>query len=341
MLSRLVGLRHQIYNQLLVECEKARINEQFHANAITIVESATIPDEPATPNLPVNAALGLVAGLSMGCVTAFLLTGLDNTLQSIEDVQSITTLPILCKIPELTRKSAVYRHINLNRCERSFPMAALEQVCAQLTMPDSVPKFKSFGVTSPEPGSGKSTFAANLALSLAQKGKKVVLIELHSNRRLDRSYLGFTNGPGISNFMVGEIDWERALHATAYPNLWIITSGSSLTNDLLTPKAIREIMIHLKTRCHVVLLDMADLRSIADPTALFSYTDTIIMVVARNKTQKQSLQDALERVEEYNAKIWGVVFNRNTTSQAYGYYAPGKLSKHLSAVERSQISTPN
>ena len=105
-LAHLISVRQQIYTDLLQKYETARTNEQLRANAITVFEPANLPQKPATPKVPLNAALGLVAGLAMGVILAFLFEGMDDTLRGIEDVQAMTTLPILSQIPERKRTLA-------------------------------------------------------------------------------------------------------------------------------------------------------------------------------------------------------------------------------------------
>jgi succinoglycan biosynthesis transport protein ExoP len=318
-LSQLVGLRQQIYNDLLLDYEEARTNEQFRANAITIAEPAYLPENPSTPGVFIISALGLAAGLATGVILAFVLEGLDDSIQDIEDVQAMTTLPILCKVQELKRKLRLYANLNLMRAEVFSILPVFDQLCARLRLFDATPKFTSFVFTSPESGTGKSTIAANCALSLAHRGKKVVLFDLDFHRAPKHTYFGMANTIGLSNVLYGETQWDEVLQATPHPNLRVITAGSSphVPYELLTPKVIGNLLDELRTGCDYVLMDMPALPDVADPSAFFSQVDGIILIVARHKTQRQNFRYALQQIEEFKAKIAGIVVNKETSPQLY------------------------
>ena len=161
MLERLLSIRQEIYGELLQRYEDTRINEQVRANAITIVEPADLARQPSTPRVPLNTALGLVAGLATGVILAFLFEGMDDTLRGIEDVRAITTLPIICEIPRGRQvephQSEPFREWS-SLANASLPPTARTSASVRQPAEDSI-----FLITSPEPGAGKSTVAANLA----------------------------------------------------------------------------------------------------------------------------------------------------------------------------------
>jgi capsular exopolysaccharide synthesis family protein len=321
-LANLVSVRQQIYGDLLQKYEAARTSEQSSANAITITEPAYLPLKPTSPKIPLNAALGLLAGLAMGVILAFLFEGMDGTLRGIEDVQAITTLPILCKVPELKRWWFSKAILGFSRNGHLQPPPAFDQLRTRLILFAAKPKSVTFLITSPEPGAGKSTIAANLAVSLAQGGNRVVLVDMDFRRPRQHSIFNIISGEGLSNFMRGEIQLEVILQTTTHPDLRVITAGSSPEGlfEWLTPDNIRSLLETLGLVFDYVLIDAPALLSVAEPMILASQADAVILVVARRKTERMNLRITLQQLTEINANVVGIVVNKVLNSQLYSYY---------------------
>lgn len=322
-LSHILYVRQQIYADLLQRYEDARTNEQVYANAVTIIEPATPPQKPSTPNLLLNTALGLLAGLAMGVILAFLFEGMDDTVRSIADIQSLTPLPILCAIPELKGHLGSIGSLKLFQRGHLAFAPAFHQLRARLIMTDDAPEAATFLITSPEPGTGKSTIAANLAMSLAEGGNRVVLIDMDLYRPRLHSILDLPNENGLSNFMRGEIQLDAALQSTPYPNLRIITTGSRLdkTSECLTPAIIGSLLKRLKKDGYHVLIDAPAFLSVADPIIIASQADSVVVVSAIRKTERQNLQFTLQQLAELGLKVSGIVVNRISDSHLYRYYS--------------------
>lgn len=324
MISKLVSVRQQIYGDLLQRYETARTNEQLRTNFITIVQPAYLPLKPASPIIPLNAALGLVAGLVMGVILAFMFEGMDDTLRGIEDVQSMTSLPILCRVPEMES----LKKISMSDIP-STP--AIEQLSARLILFDAEPKPTVFLLTSPEPGAGKSTIASNLAVSLAQGGNKVLLVDMDFHRPRQHTIMSLGNRKGLSNYLLGQIELDAAIQTTKLPNLRVITVGPSqiVTFDWLTPAIIGRLLEKLRHECDFVLIDAPALLSVADPIVLASQVDSVILLVARRITGRKNLRYALQQLTEIKVKVAGIVVNKLPNSPLYSYYShnntPNKL----------------
>jgi len=342
MLARLLSVRQQIFTDLLQKYEAARTSEQLRANAITVVETAYLPQNPATPRVPLNGALGLLGGFAGGLILAFFFESIDDTLRGIEDVHAITTLPILCTIPELKRFLGRDANLNFSRNGHYSLTPSIHQLRARLILSDGKPKSTTFLITSPEPSAGKSTIAANLAVSLAKGGNRVVLIDMDFRRSRLHTILGLPNGKGFSDFVRGEIQLDAILHATTHSDLRVVTSGSyqHVPDEWLTPVKIGSLLETMSKECDYVLIDAPALLSVADPTVLASQADAVILVVARRKTERQHLHFALQQLAEIKAKVAGIVINRVPNAELYSYYSEQhyKQTKHQRGKTKKQIA---
>ncbi len=338
-LEHLVSVRQQIYSDLLQKYETARTSEQLHTNAITITEPAFLPKKPSSPKTPLNAALGLAAGLTMGVVLAFLLEGMDDTLRGVEDVEAMTSLPIICRIPDLKRGSGITDSLNFNQGTDFSPQPAFDHLRAYLMLFDGKLEFTSYLITSPEPGDGKSTVAANLAVSLAQGGSSVVLVDMDFRRPQIHSAFGLQNEKGLSNFIQGESRLEEVFQTTAFANLTVVTTGSSPHGILewLTPVYVQDLLEKLGRAFDYILIDAPAMLSVADPLMLASQVGGVILVVTRRKTVRQNLRSTLQQLTDLKVRITGIVVNKVPDSQIYHYYTQNHNGTHPEKMRKLSL----
>jgi polysaccharide biosynthesis transport protein len=303
----------------------------------TIVEPASLAQRPTTPKVPLNAALGLLAGLATGVILAFFFEGMDDTLRGIEDIQVMTPLPILGQIPKRKRTFGLIVGPIFSRQARLLPMTAFNQLGTRLLLSADWPKSTSFLLTSPEPGAGKSTVAANLSVSLAKTGYRVVLIDMDFHRPRQHSIFNLPNEEGVSDYLCGQAQLE-VLQNALHPNLQVMTAGLSLdgTSEWLTPNKIRELLKRLGSIADYVLIDAPAFLSLADPVVIASQADAVILVVARRKTGRMQMRLVLQQLSELKARVAGIVVNKMPNSRLYTYY-PERRSKIRKPRKKNKI----
>jgi receptor protein-tyrosine kinase len=255
-------------------------------------------------------------------ILAFLFEGMDDTVRGIEDVQAMTTLPIVGQIPERKRTWASLVDSAFSRAGHLLPVTGFHQLAARLLLSEAMSESTSFLITSPEPGAGKSTVAANLAISLAEAGHRVVLADMDFRRPRQHSMLDLPNGKGLSDYMCGNIQLDAVLQHAPYPSLRVATAGSSLdgTYEWLEPVKVGALLERLGKEGDYVLIDAPAWLSVADPAVVASQADAVILVVARRGTGRKQLRFALQQLTEFDARIAGIVVNRASNSRLYTYY---------------------
>jgi capsular exopolysaccharide synthesis family protein len=226
------------------------------------------------------------------------------------------------QIPERKRTLASVVDRIFSRRGRLLPMPGFHQLSARLLLSEDWPKSTSFLITSPEPRAGKSTVAANLAMSLAAAGHRVVLADMDFRRPCQHSIFDLPNGKGLSDYMCGKIQLDAALQHALYPSLRVATAGSSPDgiSEWLAPVKIGALLERLGKDGDYVLIDAPALLSVADPAVIASQADAVILVVARRGTGRKQLRFALQQLTELNARIAGIVVNRASHSWLYTYY---------------------
>lgn len=183
---------------------------------------------------------------------------------------------------------------------------------------------QSIVVTSAEAGDGKSTTAANLAIVLSQKGKKVLLVDVDLRKPTVHYAFSTSNLDGITSVLTKDSSLGMAITNTTIPNLDILTSGPIPPNpsELLDSQAMDGIMRDLKEDYEYVIYDSPPILAVTDSQTIASKCDGVVMVIASGKTQKDRAIKAKDLLEKAGSKMLGVVINRveEKKNEYYGHY---------------------
>lgn len=181
--------------------------------------------------------------------------------------------------------------------------------------------------TSPGPAEGKSTVSSNLAVSVAQTGTEVVLVDSDLRKPTVHKIFGLNNSVGLTSVLTGQIKLEDAVQKTKIDGLSVLTSGPIPPNpaELLQSKSMRGIVERLKQEHERVLLDAPPVLPVADAMILSAYVDGVIMVISANHVPREMAVRAKELLENTNARLLGVVLNqvkysRDGEQYYYNYY---------------------
>jgi capsular exopolysaccharide synthesis family protein len=277
---------------------------------VTLTTPAQADPTPVSPRPTRNLALGLVLGLLLGFGLALLRDVLDKSVKSQRDLETVTDRTLLGAIAFDTDASEHPLIVQVD--PRSQRAEAFRSLRTNLQFIDVADPPKSIVVTSSLPGEGKSTTTANLALSLAETGLSVVVIEgdLRRPRLLD--YLGFEGSVGLTDVLVGRVEVDDVLQPFGRTGLRLLGAGPIPPNpaELLGSANMERLVEDLSERFDYVLIDAPPLLPVTDAAVLSTIVDGAIVVVGAGVAQREHVRRALESLEAVNGSILGLILNR-------------------------------
>lgn len=184
-------------------------------------------------------------------------------------------------------------------------------------------ELRTIVVTSTQPGEGKSTVISNLGITMAQSGKRVLLIDCDLRKPTIHKKLGIYNQDGLTTLLAKEKSFQEAIRTTNINNFFVLTSGPIPPNpaELLGSKKMRALIEELKGQFDVILFDAPPVLAVTDAQILATYCDGVVFVASFGQAEKQALITAKELINKVGGKLIGVVINKiPSNSRSYYYY---------------------
>ncbi|MDF2048837.1 polysaccharide biosynthesis tyrosine autokinase [Arthrobacter sp. Cr_A7] len=292
---------------------------------ISIVTPASAPSSPSAPNVQLYLLLGVGGGLALGAVAAIMASSLDNRVRGEEDVRRVTSASILGGIPY--DQDAESRPLVTAANDHSLRAESFRQLRTNLQFAHVDHQNKTLLITSSLPGEGKTTTAINLAITIAESGRSVVLIDADLRRPMVGEYLGLDRNAGLTTALVGEADVDDLLQPWGTQDLYVLTSGQIPPNpsELLGSVAMKDLVTRLAATFDTVIVDAPPLLPVTDASVLAQIVDGAAVVVGSGRIRQTNLTKSFESLELVEANILGVVLNRLPTkgpeASSYGYYS--------------------
>lgn len=324
ILQRKVDTNRYLYDALIKKMKEKGITERSQAVNVWIIESAQIPKLPAKPRKKRNILLGIILGLFGGIGLAFFFEYLDNTVKTPEDVEEKFDVPVLTAIDLLKdKKQTVVENVLTDSSSLIAESFKGLRTSIFLSSADTPPK--TILITSITPGEGKSSISACLASSIAQAGKKVLLIDADMRKPVQHKNFVLENTIGLSSLLAGISDDTETAVLNPFENLDLITSGPVPPNpsELLSSKKIEVLIKEAQQDYDMIIIDTPPLASVTDPLILSKLVDSVIIVTWAGKTTYEMLGKGIKQLREINAPVSGVVLNRFSAKKSGYYYNYG------------------
>jgi len=292
---------------------------------ISTVRNASPPIAPSSPDLVRNVALGVLLGLAAGFGIAVLREVLDTRVRTTDDVRAITDTSIMTSMAH--DESHVDRPLVVRSDPHSPRAEAFRRLRTNLQFLDVAEHLRSIIVTSSLPTEGKSTVAVNLAITLADAGSRVVLVDADLRRPSVAEYLGIEGSAGLTTVLIGRAELDDVVQPWGGGNLHVLPSGQTPPNpsEMVGSRAMAWLLGELTGRYDVVVIDTPPLLPVTDAAILARIADGALVVAGANRLHRNELREALGSLEAVGARVLGLVVNHldRKQSDAYSYHYYG------------------
>ena len=343
ILKREAEANKSLYDGLMTKLKETAISQGLRSSNIRVVDPAMIPSTPARPAKARNIMLAFLVGLVGGIGLALLREYLDNTVKTPDDVETLARLPSLAVVPQFAgsngtakkqrllqgaaanghdkRIELVAQHLPKSQMSEAFRALRTSILLSQADHPPQV-----ILVTSALPREGKTTAAANLAVTLAQLGDRTVLVDADLRKPGVGRLLNLGSGKyaGLSSYLAGvsSLDLVTIPHPTI-PNLAAIPTGPLPPNpaDLLSSHKFADAITELRTKFKFIVIDSPPVMAATDAVIVSVQTDGVLLVVRSGETPKEAFTRTRDLLNSVKCRILGVVLNAVDSSAPDYYYS--------------------
>lgn len=332
----------KLYSLVLERSKESDLSLMLRENNIRVLDRPLVPDAPIRPEVPLNIALGLLAGIVLGATFAIGLGLLDRTIKTPEDMENEFGLTFLGLLPELAAQSKIEQRRRGKRGMKGEPGGPTELLVHNDPLSSTAEAARSIRtnllfmapdrpyrrllVTSAAPSEGKTTVACFIATAMAQAGQRVVLIDCDLRRPRVHRIFGKTSELGVTTALIGR-KVDDVIVETGVPNLWMITAGPIAPDptELLHSDRFKAFLDDVSQRFDRVIIDSSPLIAVTDSAILSTLVDGTVVVVRAFKTTRELLKAALRGLYDVGTKPAGAVlnavnFDRHEYRYSYSYY---------------------
>ncbi len=331
-------------------------------NYISVVEPASLPTNPISPNVSETLMLAAAIGLALAVGGALLIEFLDNTVKTPEDVEQTMNLPMLGTIADIQERQGEGKLIAA-RYPQSPITEAFRALRTSIDYYSVDRSLKTLAVTSAGPSEGKSLVLANLAVVMAQAGRRVVVVDADMRRPMQHKIFNLVNDHGLSDAIMAtgadlsiynhELDPGKLLvsgsssspsEAPSGPQpvelgtLHVVTTGPCPPNpaDLLASKRMKALVEDLTRQADIVLFDTPPAMVVTDAVVLSKLVDGVLVLADAGHTKRGAARGAVERFRQVGANLLGVVLNR-VSARGEHYYSYHYYREPNDAREQSEV----
>lgn len=319
VLEREAHSNRQVYESLLQREKELEVLASSRGNNVRLLESAEAPGAPFTPNLRRSVMLSGLAGLVLAIGLVAVMSYLDDTIKTPEDVTAKLNVPFLGMVPKVKGNT-----VPLLSSEVPHVFGeAFRSIRTSLVFSNGTSAGRVILVTSAQPLEGKTTTACNMAFALAIGGERVLLIDADLRRPGVTRTLGLEASIGLSHLLTGQATPREAIHKMETPNLWVMPSGRIPPNpsELLASDQMKTLLNTNNGWFDWIIVDTPPVLAVTDAVLLAPLTSGVAFIVGSEMTPRRHVRRALDTVMTGQPRLLGVVLNGIDLSRNKYYYS--------------------
>jgi len=294
--------------QIIITQSAQLYSDQSTPTNIYLVNPAKIPEKPSSTPPWVVIGLGFAIGLMGGIGLALLFESLDTRLYTVRQIEIFTQLRVIGDIPETHDRGPDNSLFTDSRLHTEAFRRLRTNIFSQAENSD----LQALLIASPVTQDGRSTVTANLALSIAQANRNVIVIDANLRWPAIHKIFGLKNDLGLSDFLEGNTKLADVIQPTQFPEIHVITSGILPSNpvELLGSDQMKLLIAQLKQQYEVILIDSPASITVTDPAVIAPYVDGVVLVIRQGWVRREALQATLKHLTNVHANLVGVIANR-------------------------------
>lgn len=326
VLQRQAESARQMYEMLIKRFKETSLTEEMKTGNIRVVDRAETPLIPVKPKKRLNLLLALVVGLTLGIGLAFFLEYLDNTIKLPDEVRDYLKIPYLGPIPAFIKdrnRDGIPADLVTLHAPKSTASESFRGIRTGILFSSADKAPQVILVSSSGPGEGKTVCASNLAVTMAQAGSRVVLLDCDMRRPRLHKMFNISRELGVSNVLVGSSTLADVMVTGVIPNLDVVPCGPIPPNpsEIVGSNRMKELIATLRKDYTRIIIDSPPITAVTDSAVLAQAADGLIIVVRAGDTPRQIVQNGIAHLKALNAPILGAVLNGvNTGKDSYYYY---------------------
>jgi len=336
-LERDTKVNENVYTQVYTKFKEAQIVEAAEIGDVRVLDPAILQEKPVnTNNRKKIMVLGLLSGLLMGIFACLLVEYMDTSIKNAEDVKDNLGLAVLGTSPMIDFDES-YEFFDYKKAKEIDSMLvthdysptpvgeAYRTLRTNIMFSGKSGKHNSIVVSSPAPGDGKSFTIANLSITLAQQGARVLLVDGDLRRGVLHNTFACPKSPGLTEILTNRANFIEIINETHIPNLFLISCGSLIPNpsELLGSLRMRSFLEMAQDKFDIIFLDSPPLNRVTDAAVLGCQVDSVILVIRSEETDVKEARRSIEHLENVSASIMGVILNGvrdDVKKDKYSYY---------------------
>jgi tyrosine-protein kinase Etk/Wzc len=313
----------KLYLMVQEKYQEALITEQSQYGNVELIDPARLPGGPVRPNRMTNMLVGILAGLGLGIGIALLMSFMDTTIRSPDDIEQNGFTALGFVPPFFTHGDHEPGESLVALNPRSSGSEGYRMLRTSIqNFLNGQEQGKILVISSPVPREGKSTTTANLAVSLARAEYRTLLIDSDLRRPSLHKIFSAKLEPGLADYLAGKVDLDTIIRETSVGNLRFISCGSipEDPSELLTSHKMKDLIGTLKKRFDIIVLDTTPLVTIADAQIVAKQSDGVVLVVSAGMSKMAGLEKARAILDQLGVRLFGVLLNKFDLKHSYGHY---------------------